>query len=127
MKRRRCCIFVFHVNLVRLLEYPALGRRLGLEEEGELCVSSVCATDPVFIYELLNIKHAENVATSNMLSIGPFCLFFYKWLYICGNSRAYDDKLSSEPGPKTLLKPPKNPELLVHFCQKIHKKWYIHR
>ncbi len=47
------------MNLVSLLEDPALGRRLGLEEEGELCVSSVCATDPVFIYGLLNIKHVE--------------------------------------------------------------------
>jgi hypothetical protein len=35
-------MFVFHVNLVSLLEDPALGRRLGLEEEGELCVSSEC-------------------------------------------------------------------------------------
>jgi len=42
MKRRRCCVFVFHVNLFGLLEDPALGRRLRLEEEGELCVSSVC-------------------------------------------------------------------------------------
>jgi hypothetical protein len=67
MKRRRYCIFVFHVHLVSLLEDPALGRRLGLEEEGELCVSSACATEPVFIYGLLNIKHAETVATSNML------------------------------------------------------------
>jgi len=76
MKRRRYLVFVFDVNLVGLLEYPALGRRLGLEEEGELCVSSVYATDPVFIYGLLNIKHAETIATSNLLSIGLFCPVF---------------------------------------------------
>jgi hypothetical protein len=69
-------MFVFHVHLVGLLEDSALGRRLGLEEEGELCVSSVCATDPVFIYGLLNIKHSETVATSNLLSTGLFALFF---------------------------------------------------
>jgi hypothetical protein len=67
----------------------------------------MCVTDPVFIYGLLNIKHAETVATSNLQSVGPFCLVFTN-VYIFEGTEEF--KLS--PGPKTL---PKN-QKTTNYC-----------